>query len=157
MTISSYVKEKRYLWSLLAQTRHALYKTREKELRQYGIQPRQAAVLITIKAIGDEATPAEISRFLLREPHSISRILQRMERDGLVNKSKDLHRKNLIRVTLTEKGLQAYNEAVARKTQLEILSCLSVKELDQLDSCLRKLLDEALKRIGTKHKLVFPP
>ena len=94
------------LWWLILHVRRAMRKIRAKELWQYGITPEESAVLVAVKGIGDEATPARIARRLLREPHSISTLLSRMEKKGLVRKDKDLERKNLVRVTLTERGLK---------------------------------------------------
>jgi DNA-binding MarR family transcriptional regulator len=134
------------LWILLAQTRDAILKARQKELDQYGISTSQAAVLFVIQAIGDRATPAEISRWLFREPHSVSTLLSRMEKQGLVRKVKDLDRKNLVRVVITEKGREAYYQSTKRESIRGIMSSLSEEERQQLTSSLRKLRDEALKR-----------
>jgi DNA-binding MarR family transcriptional regulator len=99
------------LWVLLLQMRDAALKLREKELSQYGISPEQAGVLFIIHTIGNTATPVEISRWLLRKHHTVLGILGRMEKAGLVRKTKDPERKNLVRVTLTEKGRQAYYQS----------------------------------------------
>jgi len=92
------------LWWLILHMRRAMHKARARELLQYGITPEESAVLLVIQAIGWRATPSEISRRLLREPHSISGLLRRMEGKGLVKRVKDLDRRNLIRVTITKKG-----------------------------------------------------
>ena len=55
---------------------------------------------VPYQVIGYRVTPAEISRRLLRESHSISQILNRMENKGLVRWVKDLERKNLVRLIL---------------------------------------------------------
>ena len=75
------------LWVLLAQTRSVLYRVRQKELKQYNVSTEQSAVLFIIQAIGKKATPAEIARWLMRERNSVSSILGRMEKDGLVKKT----------------------------------------------------------------------
>lgn len=70
------------LWVLLQQARDAVFKAREKELNQYGITPMEAAALFTIQAIGDTATLAEIARWIFREHHTATALLNRMERKG---------------------------------------------------------------------------
>ena len=145
------------LWRLLGQTRQACFKARQKELAQYGISTRQAAVLFSIRAIGDKATPAEISRWLIREPHSVSELLTKMEKRGLVTKVKDLDRKNLVRVMLTDKGREAYHQSTKRESVHEILSCLSKEERQQLWSGLKALRDKAMKEIGIEYEMPFPP
>ena len=145
------------LWVLLRQTRDAIIKARARELQQYGISSIQAAVLFTIQAIGDSATPAEISRRLIREPHSVSELLSRMEREGLIKRVKDLPRKNQVRVLITDKGRQAYEQSTEREAIHRIMSVLSEEEHQQLRSCLEKLRDEALRQVGIRHKPPFPP
>ena len=88
---------------LLNQATDATLRARQKELDRYGISAAQAAVLFIIQAIGEKATPAEITRWLFREPHSVSGMLSRMEKQGLVRKVKDLDGKNLVRIAMTEK------------------------------------------------------
>ena len=63
------------LWVILHQTRDAIFKARENELSATGISPMQAAVLFIIKSIKGAVTPAEISRWLYREHHTVSALL----------------------------------------------------------------------------------
>jgi DNA-binding MarR family transcriptional regulator len=78
-----------------------------KELNKYNLPVRQSTILMVLDALGENSIPAEISRWVFREQHSISDFLKRMERDGLIRRAKDLDRKNMIRVTITEKGREA--------------------------------------------------
>jgi len=144
------------LWVLLDQAEHAVSKAREKELSHYSITTVQAAVLFIIQAIGNEATPAEISRWLFRKSHSVSGLLSRMEKEGLVRKVKDLDRKNMVRVTLTEKGQQIYRQSNKRRFIRKIMSCLSEEEHQQLTSCLERLRNKAFKELGVNPKPPFP-
>jgi len=144
------------LWVLLYQAKDAIEIAREKELRPYGISPMQAAVLFIVQAIGDKATPAEISRWMFRQHHSVSGLLNRMEKAGLVKKTKDLDRKNLVRVTLTEKGQQAYRDSLKRESLHNIMPSLSKEKRQQLKSYLKELRDTALKEVGNEFKLPFP-
>ena len=132
------------LWVLLNQVRDAVLKARQKELNQYNISASQAAVLLVIEAIGPKATPAEISRRVFRKPHSVSGILSRMEKKGLVRRLKDLDRKNLTRVVFTEKGREAYYQSTKRESIRQIMSSLPEEERKQLTSSLETLRDKAL-------------
>ena len=144
--MKDFTEDKDYeLWVLLAQAREAMYKARQKELRLYNLSPRQSAVLFIIRAIGDKVTPAEISRWLLREPHSVSEIISRMEKQGLLKKVRDLYRKNLVRIELTEKGSEAYNQAIKRDSIHTIMSALSDEERRQFSTMLEKIRYRALK------------
>jgi len=145
------------LWWLILRTRRAMRKARSKELLQYGVTPEEAAVLIAANKIGHEATPSKISRWLLREPHSTSGILIRMEKEGLVRKVKDLDKRNLVRVTATEKGQQAYYNVSQKGVIQRIVSALSGEERKQLRTCLDKIQSAALKEAGIASKPPFPP
>lgn len=145
------------LWVLLRQTRDAMSKARERELEKYGISSIQAAVLFTIQAIGTEATPAEISRRLMREPHSVSGLLNRMQKQGFIRRVKDLPRRNMVRVVMTEKGEEAYRQSTKRFSMHETISVLSEEERSQLWNLLEKLRDRAMKLAGIGYELPFPP
>jgi DNA-binding MarR family transcriptional regulator len=140
------------LWVLLHQTTDAVIKARQKELDQFDISFIEVGVLVVIQAIGEKATPSEISRRILREPHSVSALLNRMEKKGLVRKTQDLDRKNLVRVSITEKGRQAYDKSTRRKSIYNIISSLSEEERQQLRSCLEKLRSKAFKELVVEPK-----
>jgi len=144
------------LWVLLHQACDAMARARENELIPVGISRMQAAVLFIVKAIEGPATPAEISRWLFREPHTVSGLLERMEKQGLVRKVKDLERKNLIRVLFTETGEEAYQRSREMKVIRKILSCLSPKERDNLRAYVETLRNKALGELGISYRLPFP-
>jgi len=145
------------LWVLLRQTRDAMSKARESELEKYGISSIQAAVLFTIQAIGQDATPAEISRRLMREPHSVSGLLNRMQKQGLIKRVKDLPKRNMVRVVMTEKGEEAYRQSTRRLSMHDTISVLTDEERNQLWNHLEKLRDRAMKLAGIGYELPFPP
>jgi len=144
------------LWVLLHQTRDAIYKAREKEVEVYGLTPIKAATVFIIQAIGDRATPAEIARWLLREPNSVSELLDRMAKDGLIIKTRDLERKTQVRITLTEKGHQALEQSRDYKTVQNILSALSGEEKKQMRLLLEKLRARAVEELDLKYQLPYP-
>ena len=147
------------LWVLLRNTTDTILRVRFKELGQLGVLGRQAALLLIIRLIereGGKATPAEISRWLFREPHTISETLNRMGKDGLIKKIKDLDRKNLVRVVITEKGQQYYEKSTRRQSIHKMLSCLTREERQQLRSVLEKLRGGGLKELGIEQKIPWP-
>ena len=148
MQNTSTINREYKLWVLLHQVRDIILEAREKGLRKYGITAQQAQILVVIHAIGDEATPAQIARWTLRRPHSISGILQRMEKIGLVKKDSDLPRKNQVRITLTELGQQAYKRAIEADAISRIISSLSEEKYQQLKSCLEILREKGIEEIG---------
>ncbi len=143
------------LWILLAQTRSLLFSLGEQELARYGVSLMQGWTVFTIKAIGERATPAEIARWLGREPHTVSSLLSRMVELGLVKKEKSLDKKNLVRIRLTPKGEQIYQAAIAMKPIHEVMGVLSSNERAQLRLTLEKLRAQAQKKQGRHYILPY--
>ncbi len=133
------------LWGLLNQASHAMERAREDELRPLGLSMMHAAVLYVVKVSKNPVTPAHLSRVLFREPHSVSALLNRMEKQGLLRKTKDLERKNAIRVTLTERGEEACRQSREMKSLRRVLSTISPKERESLRAPLETLRDKAIE------------
>ncbi len=147
---------KRYaLWVLLNQARDSMRRARDAEVAEFGVSTRQGAVLFIIMANGGVATPSEISKWLLKEPHTVSAILSRMVKNGLVNKDKSKGGKGRINVTLTEAGKQAYLKTEKAASVSDVLSCLSAQEQEQLALILKKIRDTALNYTA-RTKVPFP-
>ena len=136
------------LWMLLTHTRYAIYRSREKELHRYGVSPEQVGVLFIVQALGNRATPSVISRFILRQPHTVSALIERMTEKGLVQKMHDLDKRNLVRVSLTDKGQKVYEYSTKRGPIHRIMGVLSDEERLQLQTLLGKLHTQARKEIG---------
>jgi DNA-binding MarR family transcriptional regulator len=136
------------LWFLLTHTRYAIFRAREKELQRYGVSPEQVSLLFVVQALGNKATPAALSRHILRQPHTVSALVDRMARRGLVKKVKDLDRKNLVRVVITEKGQKTYELSTKRGPIHRIMGSLDAKEKKEFRAYLERLLSKARKEIG---------
>ena len=136
------------LGTLLQQVRDLLVAVKNNDLRQHNITARQLAILDIISILGGRVTPTELSTKLLRQPHSISNLITRMEKRGLVSRKVNPYIKNSINITLTEKGKQILKDSVAPDTTPEVISCLSEPELQQLIDSLKKIRVSALKRLS---------
>jgi DNA-binding MarR family transcriptional regulator len=136
------------LFSLLRQTADSVLKAREAELKKYKISPEQAAALVCIRTLDNEATPAELSRWLFRKRNSITILLNRMHKLGLISKKINQNRKNSIKITLTQKGYEAYLKAIefrAFRSIIEVFPEEKQKELWQLLQTIRlKVFEELL-------------
>jgi MarR family transcriptional regulator, transcriptional regulator for hemolysin len=139
------------LFGLIIEATDAMHKARQKELFEHNINMSWSAILLTVKALGDRATPIAIGRWLLRERHTVSELLDKMEDDGLVMKIRDLDRKNRVRVVLTQKGIETYEKSQAGTAFPRVVSSLTKSEREHLKMCLRLLRNEALKNLGRFH------
>jgi DNA-binding MarR family transcriptional regulator len=136
------------LYLLFARARYLTFRARERELQRYGLTPEQSQVLFVTQALKNKATPAAISRLLLRQPHTVSAIVDRMAKKGLIKKSKDLERKNMVRVTMTEKGKEAYEVTTKRGPIHRILSVLDKEERQQFRQYLERVMVKARDELG---------
>lgn len=138
-------------WWLLHQAQHAIFRVRGRELSQYNVTLEQASVLFVIQTLREadkKTTPGVIAKCVLREPHAVSKILTRMEKEGLVKKINGLGRKkNEVLVHLTEKGRTAYKHSIKRDSIHDIMSCLTEEECIQLCSLLDKVRGKALQEL----------
>ena len=81
------------LWVRLRQVSHLLDETRTKELKQFNLSVTESAVLLIVPVIGKDVTPAEISRQLFREPHTMSKLISQVVKKRLLTKTQDLKKK----------------------------------------------------------------
>jgi DNA-binding MarR family transcriptional regulator len=135
------------LWVMIAQTKDALLKARQRDYAQYEINNERRAVLWIIQNNGGQATPVEIARQLFRELHSVTEMLNRMAKEGLVKKYKSSGKSKTV-ARLTRKGLDVFNQSLHNETDKRIFSILSKNEREQLMSCLWKVRNKALIELG---------
>jgi DNA-binding MarR family transcriptional regulator len=146
----------RRLRVLLDQTRGAVLRVRDRELAPAGISTIEAAVLYTLEHAENPVTPSTISRWIRREPHATSKLLQRMERKGLVAKSRDLKQGNLVRVVMTDRGRKAYEFSLQEESTGRLMASFSDDEKVQLDSLLRKLLQTSQTELAIGREAPYP-
>ena len=140
------------LLTSLLQVADIFVKVRERELLTQNLSATSAAILFLVEAMGKDVTPAKISRMLLREPHSVSGILMRMEKQGLIKRAKNMERKNLIRVTLTTKGENALKQAMKKEGVKHVLSKLSEEQRRQLKQSLTTRKEAGMKELNLSPK-----
>ena len=144
------------LWVLLLQTRDMVFTLRREELKHYGISPEEAGVLFIIQSLGENVTPTHIARWLFRKHHTVLGILSRMEKKQLIRRTKDLKRKNVVMVSLTERGQQIFYQSTEIDCIHQIMSSLSQTERQLMRSFLEKMRGRALELINTNPKPPFP-
>jgi MarR family transcriptional regulator, organic hydroperoxide resistance regulator len=133
------------LWWSLRRTHEAIHKIRRMEVNPYKMSTVETGVLLIVKLSHNTVTPIEIARQLLKDTHSITQLLVRMEKRGLVKRVKDLPRKNMIRVALTPKGLSAFKQTSGTETIPKIMAVLTPNEKKQFEVILNKLREKTEK------------
>jgi DNA-binding MarR family transcriptional regulator len=99
------------LWYMSHRTR-ALFKMCEDQIfGEYNLTMEQYSVLAAIKHIGGTARPTDIARWLGRSPNSISMIVDRMMKAGLIRRGRDRRDRRVVNVSITSKGERALKPA----------------------------------------------
>lgn len=144
------------IWALLNQAKDTLFKVRGNELNQYGISATESQVLFTINDIGGKVTPAAISRRVYREHNTVTALLGRMEKKGLIKKERDQERKNIWRIEMTEKGKEIFRRSAKMESIHAVISILSAREVKNMETYLRRIRDNALKQLTKESVISFP-
>ncbi|MCX6012418.1 MAG: MarR family transcriptional regulator [Chloroflexi bacterium] len=131
------------IWVLLYKTAYLIRRCREIELSRSDTSWIQSSVLYKIKNSPIPPTPADISRLLFRKPHTISGLLTRMEKQGLITKTKDEKKRNMVRILLTEKGEELLRISSNSPIIEEVMQNLSETKQKQLNSALQNLYTKA--------------
>lgn len=93
-----------------------------RALAQFGMTPEQWHVLAVLADAPAPVSQAEIVDLLLKDRPTVTRILQRMERDGWVARASDPADARVVRVALTARGKQLHGRIPDLLTaQLDVL------------------------------------
>ena len=137
------------LWVLIAQTRDAMLRARERDYARFGITNERRAILHIIDSNGGRATPVDIARDLFRELHSVTGMLKRMEDAGLISRHKGSGRSK-VEVRLTDEGRDVLVRSRGSETDMRILSVLTKRERERLASYLLRVRGKVLDDLGIR-------
>lgn len=143
------------LWVLLDQTRDLVAKARELELAHYRLTRAQAAILYILLFENRGLTIAEISNWNMREPNSVLSLINRMEKTGLIKKTKNADQNKII-IEVTEAGRKLYKSVSSQSVEM-IFSALSDEEKLQLKNCLIKVRAKSRELLGMDFRPPFLP
>jgi DNA-binding MarR family transcriptional regulator len=144
------------LYILLDYTDNVITSAVELELKHLRITQPQVKILTMLSRQGKPVTLDELSEWTLKEFNSVSTLINRMEKKGLVKKTKkggDLK----TYITLTEKGSKLYHQGVTERSIHLVFEKLSREEKKQLKDLLRKVRDTTRDLLGMNYKPPFLP
>lgn len=145
-------------WHLSHQALNSLVKCEEEVFNTFSLYSQQFAVLMAIKDIPDPVTQKAVADWLDRNTNSISLILDRMVRDGLIERARDLKDRRAVRLIISPKGEKIYQQGRQLVSGLisEIMSDLSGKEIQTFIQILEKIQDKTflIRRLKAKVKII---
>ena len=133
------------LWLLLHRVHDAVNLCEESILRKYGLTPEQFAVLASVRSDGGSLRPVDLALILERSPNSVSMLIDRMVKAGLVRRTRDRKDRRAVNVTLTGKGAKALEPAAPADWEFiqRILLTLTDEDKHALANMLETLKCEA--------------
>ena len=125
------------LWLLLRRVGDKLVRCQDLVFGKYGLTTEQWGVLTAIKSRGP-LRPTDLADLLERTPNSMSMLVDRMVKAGLVRRTRDRKDRRVVTVSFTEKGKTAVEPAIPAGWEFihEALSPLSDNEQRDLASML---------------------
>jgi DNA-binding MarR family transcriptional regulator len=110
----------------------------------------QFSVLVTIKYLREPARPTDIAQWLARSPNSVSMLVDRMVKAGLVRRVRDRSDRRVVNVFVTNKGESALEPATRAVWDFiwELLSQLPRENRHTLASLLETVKRQALEYIN---------
>ena len=128
----------------ITRLRAAVFAAVDSEVTPWGISSAQGAILIYI-AHGRGNRAADIARDYSYDTGSMTRMIDRLVKKGLVRRVRDETDRRSVRLELTPKGTKLTDElpAVAARALNKLLRGFSRPELDQLKGYLDRMLANA--------------
>jgi DNA-binding MarR family transcriptional regulator len=134
------------LWLLLHRAGDAISLCEDSIFRKHGLTTEQFALLAAVKSRGGSLTPTQLGLILERSPNSVSMLVDRMVRTGLVKRARGRSDRRVVNVSLTNKGETAVEPATPAGWEFiqKILSPLSHKDKQALAGMLETVKCEAV-------------
>jgi DNA-binding MarR family transcriptional regulator len=138
-------------WVLLRQVHNLVSKCEDQVFSEHGLTTEQHGVLMAIKHIDGPVRITDIARWLDRSVNSVSMIIDRMVKVGLVRRTRDRKDRRTVFVTITSKAEKLYAPATVAGWGLihEILSSLSDGDKVTLIRLLEALRDKTYDYLGS--------
>jgi DNA-binding MarR family transcriptional regulator len=150
------------LWVIVHQNYDLMTRGEDEMLGKQGVTSQQFLILWIIKFLSEiKEEPviiADLAPILYRRLNSISLIIDRMEKNGLVKKVRDLPDRRAIRLQLTKKAEKLFNTASKpnREYIKRIFSAFSEKEQETFLALMKKFKKSLNEELNIEHQETDP-
>jgi DNA-binding MarR family transcriptional regulator len=138
------------LFLLMGKIAHSTQLVRRRELNHYFIAPQQLYFLRIVQELGSKATLFEVAKLADRKINAICRQSISMEKDGLIHRIKDTPKSRLLKIELTDKGLEMLKISKESKSINDLFSVLTEDELQLIYTGLNKLFIKLKEGVDTE-------
>jgi len=99
------------LWFLLHRDYVLLRGCEDQVYGEKGLTMEQYATLVAIKYLNDPIRPTDVAQWMGHSPNSVSMMIDRMVKVGLVSRERSRRDRRVVRLTITSKGENALKPA----------------------------------------------
>lgn len=138
------------LWRQVYQTYTLLKRCEDQIFEEYGLTTEQYAVLVSMEYLSEPARVTDIAHWLERSTNSISMIIDRMVKAGLVTRRRDTRDRRVVYVSSTSKAQNALKPANVASFEVvsKILLSLSYEDRSTLLSLLGTVKYEIMRYLN---------
>jgi len=134
------------LWFLMHRDVGLFKRCEDEAYGEKGLTTEQFVMLAAMKYIGRTASPSDLAQWIGRTPNTVSMIVDRMVKAGLVKRTRDRKDRRVVRVVSTEKADDAFARAIPAGWEFirRVMSPLSQADRQTLARLLETIRYEAL-------------
>jgi len=138
------------VWFVTHRTRDALSKCEDRVFAKYGLTSEQYSVLATMKSLEEPVRITDVARLLERSTNSVSMIIDRMVKAGLVRRIRDRNDRRAVRLIVTAKSEAALKPATLAALEFiqEVTSPLSQEDKRTFVNLHEMVKAKALQRLS---------
>jgi len=119
------------LWFLMHRDYRLLVNCEDQIYGEKGLTMEQFSVLVTMKYMGRPARPTDIAKWMGRSGNSVSMLVDRMVKAGLVRRTRDRIDRRVVHVVATSKGENALRLAIPAGWEFVQKIILPLSEADR--------------------------
>jgi DNA-binding MarR family transcriptional regulator len=144
------------LWFLLHQVRDVIMSCEDQVFGEHKLTTERYLVLALTKLSDGPVRPTDLARWLGRSSNSVSMLVDRMVKAGLIRRVRNGSDRRVVRLIMTSKGENALKPAIAAGSDLiqKIVSPLSYEDKHAFARLLETTKHQALQclnhRVGTE-------
>jgi DNA-binding MarR family transcriptional regulator len=111
--------------------------------------------LIFLITRGGSLTPSQLARIMLRSNYSITKLIDGLEKDGLVRRCRDNRDRRSINLEVTSESLNYVKSSLSNiaEAERELNSWLDKDDLENLAPIIRKLRDKLIEKVSERYGL----
>jgi DNA-binding MarR family transcriptional regulator len=110
----------------------------------------QSIAMWELVLLGGTSTPTQLAHIMFRSKHSMTLIIDNLEKAGLVIRDNSSEDRRVIRIRITAAGLEYVSKNVIRGNEhaAEVMSCLDTKEQKSLVKLLARMRQRMIDLIN---------